>query len=93
MAIERDTTERIQHAQALQESERFARSTVDALSAHLAILDESGKIIAVNRAWRQFASDNQELKSNVCVTVHGSNRIHGANWPLRLASTASQSHW
>ena len=27
------------------------------------------------------------------VTVHGSNRIDGADWPLRLASTASQSHW
>ncbi len=27
------------------------------------------------------------------VTVHGSNRMQGADWPLRLASTASQSHW
>ena len=27
------------------------------------------------------------------VTVHGLNRMHGADSPLRLASTASQSHW
>ena len=27
------------------------------------------------------------------VTVHGSSRMHGADWPFRLASTASQSHW
>ncbi|WP_425619029.1 ATP-binding protein [Anatilimnocola sp. NA78] len=68
MALELDTTERIQHA--LHESERFARATVDALSAHLAILDESGKIIAVNLAWRQFSNDNQKLKSNVCEGIN-----------------------
>ncbi len=27
------------------------------------------------------------------VTVHGSSRMHGADLPFRLASTASQSHW
>lgn len=70
MTVETDNKERIQQEQALQESERFARSTVDAISAHLAILDESGQIIAVNRAWRQFASDNQELKSNVCEGIN-----------------------
>jgi predicted signal transduction protein with EAL and GGDEF domain len=42
----------------LAESERFARSTVDALSSHVAILDERGRIIAVNRAWREFAASN-----------------------------------
>jgi len=66
MAIESDITERIQQEQLVKESERFARSTVDSLAAHLAILDESGEIIAVNRAWRQFAQDNQPLKSDVC---------------------------
>ncbi|HEY0009904.1 MAG TPA: EAL domain-containing protein [Tepidisphaeraceae bacterium] len=42
----------------LAESERFARSTVDALSAHVAILDQHGKILAVNQAWREFTSRN-----------------------------------
>ena len=42
----------------LRESERFARATVDALSAHIAILDQSGVIISVNRAWRRFAQAN-----------------------------------
>ena len=41
----------------LRESERFARSTVDSLSAQIAILDESGKIIAVNGAWKRFAQE------------------------------------
>jgi signal transduction histidine kinase len=42
----------------MTESERFARSTVDALTAHIAILDEHGTILAVNRAWTQFQADN-----------------------------------
>ncbi len=43
---------------ALQESERFLRSSIDALSAHLAILDEAGTIISVNKAWKDFADAN-----------------------------------
>lgn len=42
----------------LADWERFARSTVDALLSHMAILDETGTILAVNRAWREFAMAN-----------------------------------
>lgn len=45
---------------------RFARETLDALSAHLAIVDAEGKIIAVNRAWREFAAANFAGTANVC---------------------------
>jgi two-component system, NtrC family, sensor kinase len=54
--IARDITERKRAEQALAESERFARSTVDALTAHIAILNESGTIIAVNRAWAEYVA-------------------------------------
>lgn len=40
------------------EAERFIQSALDALSAHIAILNENGEIIGVNEAWRQFASQN-----------------------------------
>ncbi len=53
-----DITARKQRVEALLESERFAQATVDALSANLATLDESGIIVAVNRAWRRFAEAN-----------------------------------
>ncbi|HEX7812996.1 MAG TPA: PAS domain S-box protein, partial [Burkholderiales bacterium] len=43
---------------ALCESERFARSTIDALVEHICVLDESGTIIAINRSWRAFAAAN-----------------------------------
>jgi PAS domain S-box-containing protein len=40
------------------QSEKFLQSALDALSAHIAILDDSGEIIAVNEAWRRFAKHN-----------------------------------
>ncbi|HEX8912484.1 MAG TPA: diguanylate cyclase, partial [Humisphaera sp.] len=51
-----DITDRLAAEAALAESERFSRSTVDALSARIAILDERGEVISTNRAWRQAGS-------------------------------------
>ena len=60
-----DITERKRAEQALLESmrqreaaEQFAQATIDALSAHLCVLDEDGRILKVNRAWRAFAETN-----------------------------------
>jgi len=54
----RDLSERKRVAIAEQESQRFLQSTLDALASHIAVLDETGKIIAVNKAWRQFSQEN-----------------------------------
>ncbi|HET9223830.1 MAG TPA: hypothetical protein VFO07_15065, partial [Roseiflexaceae bacterium] len=43
---------------ALRESQQLLQSTLDALTIHIAILDQSGTIIGVNAAWRRFADDN-----------------------------------
>ena len=43
----------------LQSSQVFLQSTLDALTSHIAILDEQGTIVSVNGMWRQFAIDNQ----------------------------------
>jgi len=59
-------------------AERFACSIVDALSAHVAILDETGTIIAVNRAWREFAAANPPMTTNT---------FEGVNY-LRVCDTA-----
>lgn len=40
------------------EAEGFVTSALDAMSAHIAILDENGVILEVNRAWREFADAN-----------------------------------
>ncbi|HEY6308782.1 MAG TPA: histidine kinase [Candidatus Angelobacter sp.] len=39
-------------------AQQLLQAAIDALSAHIAILDEQGTIIAVNQAWRRFADEN-----------------------------------
>jgi diguanylate cyclase (GGDEF)-like protein/PAS domain S-box-containing protein len=58
IAAVEDITERKQMEQALRESERFIRSTLDALSKHICVIDAEGRILAVNKAWREFALAN-----------------------------------
>jgi diguanylate cyclase (GGDEF)-like protein/PAS domain S-box-containing protein len=53
-----DITERREAEQALRDSQDFAQSTIDALSSHICVLNEAGMIIAVNRAWTDFADGN-----------------------------------
>ncbi len=55
----RDITERKKAEEALRESQRFLRSSLDALSGHIAVLDDTGTILEVNEAWRRFAEENQ----------------------------------
>jgi two-component system sensor histidine kinase/response regulator len=53
-----DITDRLRAERAVRESEQFLQATLDAISAHIAILDQTGKIVAVNSAWRKFAQRN-----------------------------------
>jgi PAS domain S-box-containing protein len=59
IGLARDITERKRAEQDLAEAHRFLHSTIDALSGHIAVLDEQGTILAVNEAWRRFADENQ----------------------------------
>jgi len=45
----------------LRESERFARTVVDALPAQIAILNESGVILTANDSWKTFRVDETVL--------------------------------
>jgi len=53
--IGRDVTERRRAEEALRSAQYLLQSTIDALTAHVAILDECSNILAVNAAWRRFA--------------------------------------
>jgi signal transduction histidine kinase/GAF domain-containing protein len=53
-ALEREQAAKEEEAQRSQELQQ----TLDSLSAHIAILNESGEIIAVNGVWRAFAEAN-----------------------------------
>lgn len=39
-------------------SEKLVQMIFDALTAHIAIIDGEGRILAVNKAWKRFSSDN-----------------------------------
>ncbi len=55
----RDISVRTLAEAAEQTAKRFLQSTLDALSSHIAVLNESGEIIAVNQAWSKFAEENE----------------------------------
>lgn len=42
----------------LDQSQDFLHKTLDSLSQHIAVIDEQGRILAANRAWRDFATSN-----------------------------------
>ncbi len=58
IAVVEDITERKMAKEALEQSERLANSTMNALTAQLCVLDESGQILSTNERWDQFARDN-----------------------------------
>lgn len=50
----------------------FQSAVLDSLSAHIAVLDSTGKIVAVNESWKAFANANSLKAENACV---GSNYL------------------
>lgn len=43
----------------LRQIGHFLGATIDALAAHIVVLDSAGTIVAANAAWRRFAQENQ----------------------------------
>ncbi len=62
-----DVTARKHAEEQLAASEEFLRSVLDALASHIAVLDEQGVILMVNRAWREFAHMNELDTTNYAV--------------------------
>lgn len=48
----------------------FWRQALDSLTAHVAVLDGDGNILAVNLAWRQFATHNDLPHPDACIGVN-----------------------
>ncbi|MCP9493988.1 MAG: PAS domain S-box protein [Pyrinomonadaceae bacterium MAG19_C2-C3] len=63
-AIVRDISERKQAEENLRRSEELSQAVLNSLVAHIAVLDRDGKIIAVNEAWRRFASENSSASKS-----------------------------
>lgn len=54
----RDVTERVVTSQNLSRSQRLNQAILDSLPEHIAVLDNTGTIVAINQAWRDFAMQN-----------------------------------
>lgn len=50
---------------AIHDSTRL-QSIIDALGEHIAVLDDEGRIVLVNRAWREFAAENGDPGLHGC---------------------------
>jgi len=51
-------------------AQRYLQAAIDALSAVLAIVDETGRIVAVNRAWHSYAEVNGFAQPNHGVSTN-----------------------
>ena len=76
----RDITDLKETENLIRSSELFTRSILDSLSAHIAVIDKTGNIVAVNRAWENFAGAN-------CVEEKISSTGIGQNY-LRVCENA-----
>lgn len=56
--LARTRAERAAAEAARRESEAMTLSIMDSLASSIAVLDRTGRILAVNRAWREFAAAN-----------------------------------
>ena len=65
--ITRDITAQNLANEDLRSTRKFLQSVQDALSAHIAILDDAGNIVHVNSAWREFGDKNGLLLPDYCI--------------------------
>ena len=78
-----------------RQANRLAQATIDALTAHICVVDENGVILAVNEAWRKFGRDNPPVPSHsflgenylaVCDQATGENTAEAASFAAGLRS-------
>jgi PAS domain S-box-containing protein len=70
--------EQSRHAREEQAMRRFLQTTLDALSAGLAVLDPDGTIVNVNNAWRRFNTENGGISPGAYVNTNYLSVCDGA---------------
>lgn len=58
----RDITEYKRTTEVLRQSDAFNQAVLNSLTSHIAVINEEGVIVAINRAWEQFAASNGDPK-------------------------------
>ena len=69
--------------EALQVAARFQQAVFDSLTAHITVLDRSGKIVQANMAWRQY------LQSSSCMRGAG---LADANYLDAMTCLTGENH-
>jgi len=89
IAILRDTTERKAAEHALREGEQFVRAVLDSLTAHVAVVDRSGRILAVNEAWKRFT--RKSMGVNVAPLGIGLNYLEECRKAMQRGDVTAES--
>ncbi|HEX2098259.1 MAG TPA: PAS domain S-box protein [Rubrobacteraceae bacterium] len=92
-----NTRDREPAGKALSGSTAFARFALDSLSAHIAIVDDSGSIVWVNKPWREFAASNGAVGNvaeganylQVCQSAIGSGSEEAVSFAEAIRSVLS----
>jgi diguanylate cyclase (GGDEF)-like protein/PAS domain S-box-containing protein len=75
---------------AIDGSRPFACAVLDGLPEQIAVLDQQGRIVSVNAAWRRFADDNAALSTPIPGhAALGSNYLSGCDAGLAGATTGA----
>ncbi len=74
IGVVRDVTERATSDLALSASQRLNQAILDSLPEHIAVLENNGNIVAINKAWQNFAIENNISPSALQNTI-GTNYL------------------
>ncbi len=74
-----DLTPRKEAEDALRRSENFANGILNSLSAHIAVVDKDGQIVAINEAWGKFAEENAD-EDQILATGVGQSYLRVCNY-------------
>ncbi|MBW3549569.1 MAG: PAS domain S-box protein [Proteobacteria bacterium] len=94
-----EVTDLSQAQRQLSAGRQLAQGTLDALSAHICVLDQTGTIIAVNEAWRRFGLHNGAAEAavgegtnylEVCAQVLGCEREQAEQFAQGLREFMNQ---
>lgn len=66
----KDITDQKKAEESLKSSEQFLQKSLDSLSSNIAVLDEVGNIIAVNKRWKEFGIQNGLKEKDFCVGIN-----------------------
>lgn len=66
----KDITQQKKTEALVKSSEQFLQKSLDSLSSNIAVLDETGNIIAVNKRWKEFGNQNGLKEKDFCVGIN-----------------------